>query len=133
MLVVSPAPMSRWQHMVNEFRKVRRPEDAFIYEAVPVGSLEDAICAILLNADIAAVTIYEGFGIESRHDAPVLRSVLASRAPSLAEADEHDLSLRLTNALKDNRPELDIYLLSDRAVEKLAGDPRSANVRRVMY
>jgi len=133
MLVVSPLPMSRWQHLVNQFRKVRRPEDPFIYEVVPVGSLEDAICAILLNADIAAVTIYEGFGIESRHDAPVLRSVLASRAASLDEADEHDVSLRLANAMKDNRPELDLYLLSDRQVETLAGDPRAAAIRRVMY
>jgi arginine decarboxylase len=133
MLVVTPSPMARWQHMVNEFRNLRRQEDAFIYEVVPVGNLEDAICAILLNADIAAVTIYEGFGIESRHDAPVLRSVLAARAASLAEASEHDLSLRLANALKDNRPELDLYLLSDRQVEKLAGDPRAAAFRRVMY
>ncbi|MCC7282067.1 MAG: hypothetical protein IT556_06765 [Acetobacteraceae bacterium] len=133
MLVVSPLPMARWQHVVNQFRKVRRPEDPFIYEVVAVGSLEDAICAILLNADIAAVTIYEGFGVESRHDAPVLRSVLAARAASLGEASEHDLSLRLANAMKDNRPELDIYLLSDRQVEKLAGDPRAAAIRRVMY
>ena len=31
------------------------------------------------------------------------------------------------------RPELDIYLLSDRRVETVAGDPRASSIRRVLY
>lgn len=133
MLVVSPAPAGRWPHMAAEFRRLRRLEDAFIYEAVLVGSLEDAICAAVLNPDIAAVAIYEGFALRSRHDAPILRAVLAAQQPLLDKADEADLALRLAAGLKAIRPELDIYLLSDRRVEKLAGDPRASMIRRVMY
>ena len=133
MLTVTPAPAARWPHMAAEFRRLRRPEDAFIYEPVLVGSLEDAVCAAVLNPDIAAVCIYEGFALQSRHDAPVLRSVLAAQQPLLDKADEADLALRLAAGLKAIRPELDIYLLSDRRVEKLAGDPRAAVIRRVMY
>ncbi|UZF93760.1 decarboxylase [Bosea sp. NBC_00550] len=133
MLAVTPAPMARWPHMAAEFRRLRRAEDAFVYETVLVGSLEDAVCAAVLNPNIAAVVIYEGFALKSRHDAPVLRSVLAAQQPYLDKADEADLALRLAAGLKAIRPELDIYLLSDRRVEKLAGDPRAAIIRRVMY
>ncbi|SEG83503.1 decarboxylase [Bosea lathyri] len=133
MLAVTPAPMARWPHMAAEFRRLRRPEDAFVYETVLVGSLEDAVCAAVLNPNIAAVVIYEGFALKSRHDAPVLRSVIAAQQPYLDKADEADLALRLAAGLKAIRPELDIYLLSDRRVEKLAGDPRAAMIRRVMY
>lgn len=133
LLIVSPAPPARWPHIAGEFRRLRRQEDAFIYESVLVGSLEDAVCAAVMNPDIAAVAIYEGFALRSRHDASVLRNVLATQQPLLQEADEADLSLRLAAGLKAIRPELDIYLLSDRRVEKLAGDPRAAMIRRVMY
>src|SRR3954467_11834758 len=69
-LVVTPAPMARWPHIAAELRRLRRAEDAFIYEVVPVGSFEDAVCAALLNPDLAAVLIYEGFAVRSRHDVP---------------------------------------------------------------
>ena len=133
LLVVSPTPSSRWPSHIAEFRKIRRPEDAFVYEAVVVGSVEDAICAAIVNPDIAAVVMYEGFPLKSRHDAPVLRSVLAAQAPFLEAAEDADLALALCKGLKRIRPELDLYLLSDRKVEALAGDPRSAEIRRVMY
>lgn len=133
LLTVTPAPAGRWPHVAAEFRRLRRPEDAFVYETVLVGSLEDAVCAAVLNPDIAAIAIYEGFALRSRHDAPVLRSVLAAQQPLLEKADEADMALRLAAGLKSIRPELDIYLLSDRRVEQLAGDPRASMIRRVMY
>lgn len=131
-LVVSPAPPARWQHMAGEFRRIRRPEDEFIYEPVFVGSLEDAVCAVVVNADIAAVIINDGFAQRSRHDAPVLRSMLDATGISAIE-DQGELSLFLADGIKNIRPELDIYLLSDRAVEKTAGDMRANGIRRVFY
>ena len=35
----------------------------FVYEPVIVGSFEDAFCAAMLNADLAAVVIHEGFRV----------------------------------------------------------------------
>ena len=43
------------------------------------------------------------------------------------------MALALAAGLKRLRPELDIYLLSDRQVERIAGDPRAAGIRRVLY
>ena len=124
LLVVTPSPMARWPHLVSEMRRLRRPEDSFIYEIVPVGSFEDAICAAVLNPDLAAVVMYEGFALRSRHDVPVLRELLANHdIPDDLDAD--DVALALVDSLKRLRPELDLYLLSDRHVEKLAGDPKA--------
>ena len=133
MLVVAPGAETRGEAIVAEMRRLRRPEDAFVYETVPVASFEDAICAAILNPAIAAVTLYEGFELESRSEAPILRRFLASAGFDAASQAGDDLSLSLADALKRVRPELDIYLLSDRRVERLAGDPRTAGIRRVLY
>ena len=65
-------------NLTAEWRRLRRPVDAFVYEPVIVGSLEDAFCAVMFNPNIAAVVINEGFALRSRHDAPVLRSMTAA-------------------------------------------------------
>src|SRR5579871_3339411 len=67
-LIVTGAPYERWASIAAEWRRLRRPQDQFIYEPVVVGSAEDAVCAAMLNPDLAAVVIHEGFGYHSRHD-----------------------------------------------------------------
>jgi arginine decarboxylase len=129
-LIVTGAPTERWASLAAEWRRLRRPQDPFVYEPVIVGSAEDAVCAVMLNADIAAVVIHDGFGYHSRHDASVLRSIV----DSIAKEELSDGSaLRLAHAIHQARPELDLYLLSDRRVEELAGDPRADVVRRIFY
>jgi arginine decarboxylase len=129
-LIVTGAPPARWPALATEWRRLRRSLDAFVYEPVLVGSFEDAFCATLLNPDLAAVVVHEGFPFRSRHDAPILRT--------LAEAaDQHESSgvsaLHLTQVLKRVRPELDLYLVANGQVEELAGDAKANSVRRVFY
>jgi arginine decarboxylase len=129
-LIVTGAAATRWPALGMEWRRLRRPLDAFIYEPVIVGSFEDAFCATLLNPDLAAVVIHEGFPFRSRHDAPILRM--------LAEAaDRHEgaeaSTLHLAQVLKRVRPELDLYLLSNGRVEEIAGNPKANMLRRVFY
>jgi arginine decarboxylase len=133
MLLVAPGAQSRGPNLIDQVRRLRRPEDAFIYEAVPVGSFEEAICAAILNPALAAVTLYEGFDHESTGNVPVLRDFLTSAGLDAVSIAGDDLPLSLARALKRIRPELDIYLLSDRHVERIAGDPRAAMIRRVLY
>lgn len=129
-LIVTGVASSNWPALCTEWRKLRRPIDSFVYEPVIVGSLEDAFCAAILNADLAAVVINEGFSLRSRHDAPVLRTLLASMGPQA----ESDLSaLRLAHIIKRVRPELDLYLMSNRNVEEMAGNPEASVVRRIFY
>ena len=129
-LIVTGAPIERWASIATEWRRLRRSEDEFVYEPVIVGTAEDAICAAMMNADIAAVVIHEGFGYRSRHDAPVLRSIV----DSVAKKELSDGSpLRLARVIHQSRPELDLYVVSDRRVEEIAGDPAADIVRRVFY
>ena len=129
-LFVSAQPAARWPTLADEVRRLRRPEDEFVYEPVFVGSFEDAFCAAAVNPALTSVVVPEGFPFRSRFEAPVLRAVL----DTLGVAEDRDTSaLRLAGALKRIRPELDVFLLSERNVEDLAGDPAADCVRRVFY
>jgi len=109
-LVVTGAPPARWPALAAEWRRLRRPLDAFVYEPVLVGSFEDAFCATMLNTDLAAVVIHEGFAFRSRQDAPVLRSLTAELDQY---TDSQESALALARVIKRLRPELDLYLLSN--------------------
>jgi arginine decarboxylase len=104
--------------------------DSFVYEPVFVGSFEDAFCATVLNPDLAAVVVHEGFAFRSRHDAPILRTLTAA-------IDQHEgaeaSALHLAQVLKRVRPELDLYLVANGRVEEIAGSPDAIAVRRVFY
>jgi arginine decarboxylase len=121
-LIVTGVPATNWPNLCVEWRRLRRPPDAFVYEPVFVGSFEDAFCATMINPNIAAVIINEGFAQKSRHDAPILRTLTASIEPLGAT----DSALRLAHTLKRVRPELDLYLMSNRNVEQLAGNPEAS-------
>jgi arginine decarboxylase len=128
-LIVTGVPTTAWSHLAGEWRKLRRPVDAFIYEPVFVGSFEDAFCAAMLNPGLGAVVVNEGFALRSRHDAPVLRSLMAS----MDQKEMSDSALALAKTLKRIRPELDVYLVSNRNVEELAGNPEASVARRIFY
>ena len=133
-LVVSPARRTAWQELAQDFRKLRRPQDKFVYELVFVSSFEDAVLATILNGSIEAVIVYEGISFSSSNNSPVLREVLTSHlAASGISPNSADLSMALARGLKQVRPELDIYFLSDREVEKVAGDVNADFLRRVFY
>lgn len=132
-LVVSPARPSMWPELAQDLRRLRRAQDKFIYDTVFVGSFEDAVLATILNTSLEAVVIYEGVPFASSHNIPVLREFLATQLGSLVEATSGQLGLTLAQGLKRIRPELDLYLLSDREVEKIAGDEAATCIRRVFY
>src|SRR5438067_5737011 len=134
-LVVTPLRRDAWPEMAQEYKKLRRPQDRFIYELVFVGSFEDAVLASIVNGNIESVIASDGVPFASSHDAPVLREFLLANLPShAASITSGQQSLELASALKQIRPELDIFLLSSRDVEKIAADPTTAEcVRRVFY
>src|SRR5688572_27338622 len=133
-LVVTPADPSQWERARHELKRLRRPEDPFAYEIVQAGTYEDAVLGVICNHNLQAVVIRDGFEYRSRHDVPVLREFLrrhlngadASTAPGA-------LAMTLARAVKQYRPELDVYLLTDRAVEELAGTDEAAMFRRIFY
>jgi arginine decarboxylase len=133
-LMVSPAPPAAWSELGQELRKLRRPQDKFVYEAVFVGNFEDAVLGAILNGSVDAVVIYDGISFASSHNSPVLREFLSSHlAASGIDPDSGQYGMALAQGLKRLRPELDIYFLGDRQVEKLAGDVSADCIRRIFY
>lgn len=132
-LFVTPAPAASLMKVAQEIRRLRRTEDAMVYEPVLVGSMEDALLATIFNGKIEAVVIFDGIPVPSQHDVPLLREVLAQQQIDTSSLVPREVGLTLARLIKRIRPELDIYLLTDRNVEKLAGDPAASMVRRVFY
>ena len=99
-----------------------------------VGNFEDAVLGTILNGSVQAVVIYDSIPFASVHNSPVLREVLTNHlGPAAIKKGTQDYGLTLAQALKLLRPELDIYLLSDREVEKTAGDAEARCIRRIFY
>ena len=131
-LVVSPSERSTWGPMAEGIRKLRRDTDAFVVEPVIVGSFEDAVLAVLVNYNIQAIVMFDGFGYASQAALPDLRELLAAYLPQAAASDG-DLGTLLARAAHAIRPELDVYLSTDRDVGKLAGADDASGIRRVFY
>ena len=128
-LVVTPNDPATWERVRNDLKRLRRREDLFHYELVQVGSFEDGIIGTIFNHNIQAVVIYDGFQLRSHHGLPMVRDFLA-RNLSVDPAAIAPGALATTSArlVKNYRPELDIYLLTERAVEKLAGSEEVAPI-----
>src|SRR4029077_16553501 len=116
-LIVSPSGPSPRAQAAQELCKLPRQQDQLVFEAVVVGSFEDAVLGTILNGGIQAVIIYDSIPFASVHNSPVLHEVLTSHLGAAAiKKGTQDYGIALAQALKHLRPELDIYLLSDRAV-----------------
>ena len=130
-LIVAPADSPRVARNVQLLRAQRRKEDEFIYEPVVVNDFQSAFCAVATNSNICAVAIFEGINFASQFPVPQLDRMMQLLG-NLTE-DEEDLALQLVQTIAEHRPELDIYLMSDRQPQDIASDPRSTHVRRVLY
>src|SRR5688572_10929316 len=133
-LVVTPPDPAQWERARHELKRLRRPDDPFTYEIVQVGTFEDAVLGTICNFNLQAVIIRDGFEYRSRHDVPVLRDFLRRHLNGADAATVPGaLALALAQAIKRYRPELDIYLLTDRGVEALAGSDEAAPLRRIFH
>jgi len=133
-LVVTPNDPATWERARNDLKRLRRPEDIFHYEIVQVGSFEDGVIGTIFNHNVQAVVIYDGFQFRSHHELPMMRDFLARNLNvDPAAIETGTLATTLARLVKNYRPELDIYLLTDQAVEKLAGSEQVAPIRRVFY
>jgi arginine decarboxylase len=133
-LIVTPSDPAKWEQANREMRLMRRQDDAFNYAVVHAGSFEDAILTAMVNADVQAVVIIDGFGFPSLLGVPDLHAFISRHVkidPDQLETGV--LSTSLARSLKRYRPELDLYLLTDRSAEKLAGSDEAAPLRRVFH
>ncbi len=125
---------SDMQYVRRELRALRRDDDPFVYEPVRVASYEDAVAATMINYQLEAVLIVEGFPFGSRHGYAAAGEFLkqyVAAAPD--ETDVEDYALSLADLIHRLRPELDIYVLTERSAEDLAKRGAGSHVARVFY
>lgn len=122
-LVVETLTEAQERNLRREAHGWRRPDDEFVYEAVIVPSAEEALIAARLNVNLQAVVIGRRFATGATRDVSALAdftdSTIAERIGEDSSTDER--SAILAGALRDLRPELDLYLLTEVDVENVAG------------
>ncbi len=113
---------------------LRRPDDAFLYEAVVVPSLQDALIAVLFNHNIQAIVVRPGLRLESEMELPILTRYLnrAGGIEGIESIPPETYGPELCRLIAKVRPELDAYLITDRSVEEIAGLDLGI-CRRVFY
>src|SRR6185369_12213104 len=117
-------------------KRMRSEDDPFLYETVVVPSFEDAVIAALFNYNIQAVLVRYSVEEKSQNRLGVLQRYLgglddADLAGDPAALDE-EMSTRLGRVIADLRPELDLYLVADAAIEDVVGGDTQA-YRRIFY
>jgi arginine decarboxylase len=132
-LIVSAGERATWPQLRETFRRLRREEDRFVYEPVVVGSFEDAMLAAIFNYNLQSVVIVDGFAFASQYTSPALREIITRNLPVGADAGMADMGTALARLVRQLRPELDVFLTTDRDVGKLAGSEAAADIRRVFY
>ncbi|MGE0154828.1 MAG: decarboxylase [Reyranellaceae bacterium] len=135
-LVVTPNDPAGWEDARRQMQRLHRREDPFNYQIVQVGSFEDAAMALVTNHNVQAVVIYDGFVFPSRHKIPLVHEQLTRyAAPQVRAAAQQSkgLATALVRLAKNVRPELDLYLLTDRSIESVAGSSEAAGIRRIFF
>ncbi|BBZ10900.1 aminotransferase class I/II-fold pyridoxal phosphate-dependent enzyme [Mycobacterium branderi] len=121
LLIVATMTEAQERALRNEIHARRRPDDAFVYEIVVVGSGDEAVIAARLNASVQACAITRRFAHRSRRDLSALSHFVdAHIAEDLAEHSPEERAAILANAIKDSRPEIDMYLITELEVEDVA-------------
>lgn len=132
-LIVAAGDRSTWDDLRASFRRLRRDDDAFVYETVVVGTFEDALLAAIFNYNLQSVVIVDGFTFASQYTSPALREIITRNTPVGTGEGTDDTGTTLARVLRRLRPELDVYLSTDRDVGHLAGTEEAAPLRRIFY
>ncbi len=132
-LVVDDLTETQEDVLRESLRDIRRGEDQFIYEVVVVSNLADALIAVLFNHNIQSVVVRNDFGIESENKLELLRSYLDRLGDEkIEDIDPEDCGPELCRLLRKVRPEVDVFLVTDRSVEEIASRGVEG-CRRVFY
>jgi arginine decarboxylase len=120
-LIVATMTEAEERALRNAIHNRRRADDAFVYEIVVVGSGDEAVIAARLNASLQACAITRRFAHHSRRDLSALAHFVdAHVAEDLAEHSPEERATILARAIKDSRPEIDLYLITELEVEDVA-------------
>ncbi len=124
---LSPAQAEAQREALHD---MRRADDAFVYEIVIVPSFEDALIAVLFNPNVQSVVVRYDFPFASKNKVELLERYLRRAGQAnLAELAPEDYGPELCRVVRQLRPELDVFLVTDRSVEDIAGSDLGGSTR----
>jgi len=114
-------------------RRCRRDSDEFTYEIVTVPTFEDALIAVQFNWTIQTVLLRYNYAFHTENPHPILKRYLDLLAVEPTPASFGvDRSVDLGKFLHKIRPELDLFLVTDAPLDRVAGNV-GTDFRRVFY
>jgi arginine decarboxylase len=119
-LVVDGMAEPEAEFLKQEMRRLRRPEDPFTYELVVVTNFNDAVLAVLFNSEIQACVLRPGFAASSPRTADQLRHFPSTDHLHVERLSTGAAAVLLGERIAELRPELDLYLVANRSIERIA-------------
>ncbi|MDZ7577758.1 MAG: hypothetical protein U0904_06245 [Candidatus Nanopelagicales bacterium] len=131
-LVTESLSHRQMKEVRRALREARSREDEFVFELLPLASIEDALSAVVANPQVQAVWIRSD--VKLRSDSPL--EFFRREADLLAQMEQtsglHMHGPLLGAAIRRLRPELDLYLTVD-AEGQLPDPEDQALFNRVFY
>lgn len=117
----------------EELRAHCEDSERYIYDIVVVSTFQDALIALNFNHNIQSCVIRYSFPFESTNHIKNLRPFLSSWLSDTTEAKRSSMiGNYLGEKIKELRPELDLFLVTDSSVEKLPNEALK-NFRNIFY
>lgn len=117
----------------HKLHRCRDKSDPFIYDALVVGTVQDALIALLFNHNIQAVVVRYGMPFPSNNHKGLLREFTrAIDAVDPGDIGRANMGPYLGRITRWFRPEVDRYYVTDTPVTGLK-DSTLTNFRRIFY
>ena len=132
-LVVDGSDSIDHDELREGLHQCRRETDEFVYEIVTVPTLEDAVIAVRFNWLIQSVFIRYNFGFKASPKNEALHRYLdVIKRENFPVCFGLQRSVELGKLMRKLRPEIDLFLVTDAPLDRVAGGMGS-DFRRVFY
>lgn len=121
-LLADDAPPTAPDCLAESLRELRNLYDDVQYELLVVSSVEDAITAVALNGEIQVAIIRHDLPLRSRDRLPLMNTLLGANDDAVAVTDRAHDWVECGEWIKELRPHLDLYLLTDESIAADIGD-----------
>lgn len=104
----------------NKINEVRDPNERFLYQLIYARSYQDSLIALMANPNIQACVVRNEIPFKSRNANGVLKPFVSDLLKDDHEdVPEYELGILLGEAIRQLRPEIDIYYVTDTAVRSI--------------
>ena len=120
-LLADDSPPAVPESLAENLRSLRRPADDVQFELLVVSSVEDAITAVALNGEIQAAIIRHDLPLRSNDRLPLMTALLGAKSGSVTAEGDYAW-IECGQGIRQLRPHIDLYLLTDESIAAPAED-----------